>query len=84
MSSQLYPKNLGTRFAQHLENLFPRNEVEIVARGSEYSQYQDDPVGFGEKILGETYTDEVKIMMESVRDNPMVALGYAVLYPCYI
>ncbi len=31
--------------------------------------YQADPVGFGENVLGERYTDEVKILMESVRDN---------------
>ena len=36
-----------------------------------FGQYQDDPVGFGEQVLGETYTDEVKAMMESVRDNPI-------------
>jgi hypothetical protein len=34
-----------------------------------FSKYQDDPVGFGEEVLGDTYTDEVKQMMESVRDN---------------
>ena len=34
-----------------------------------FGQYQDDPVGFGEEVLGETYTDEVKSMMESVRNN---------------
>jgi len=28
-------------------------------------------VGFGEKVLGESFTDEVKILMESVRDNPV-------------
>jgi hypothetical protein len=34
-----------------------------------FTAYQDDPVSFGEKVLKETYTDEVKILMESVRDN---------------
>lgn len=34
-----------------------------------YSDYQADPVGFGEKVLGETYTDDVKALMESVREN---------------
>jgi len=34
-----------------------------------YSHYQGDPIGFGEQELGETYTDDVKLMMESVRDN---------------
>lgn len=37
--------------------------------GDRYSIYRDDPVGFGEKVLGETYTDDVKRMMESVRDH---------------
>ena len=39
--------------------------------GSNYSEYQDDPVGFGEQVLGETYTDEVQTLMKSVRDNPV-------------
>ena len=34
-----------------------------------FSKYQTDPVGFGEEILGERFTDDVKAMMESVRDN---------------
>lgn len=38
---------------------------------AEYSTYQGDPVGFGEKVLGETFTDEVKTLMESVRDHPV-------------
>ena len=28
-------------------------------------------IGFGEQVLGETFTDEVKVLMESVRDNPV-------------
>jgi len=39
--------------------------------GSNFEQYQADPVGFGEKVLGETYTTEIKALMESVRDNPL-------------
>ncbi len=35
------------------------------------SIYQLDPVGFGEKVLGETYTEEIRRLMESVRDNPI-------------
>lgn len=35
----------------------------------DYSKYQQDPVGFCENELGETLTDDIKIMMESVRDN---------------
>ena len=36
---------------------------------SEFTQYQGDPVAFGEQVLGETFTDEVKALMESVRDH---------------
>ena len=35
----------------------------------EFGSYQNDPVGFAEKILGETLTDDVKALMESVRDH---------------
>ena len=35
----------------------------------DYGKYQEDPVAFGHEVLGETYTAEVKKMMESVRDN---------------
>jgi hypothetical protein len=35
----------------------------------DYSKYASDPIGFGEDVLGESYTEEVKTLMESVRDN---------------
>jgi len=35
----------------------------------DWESYQDDPVRFGEEVLGETYTDDVKKLMWSVRDN---------------
>jgi len=38
---------------------------------TQYEQYQNDPVGFGEEVLGEAYTDETKTLMESVRDHPV-------------
>lgn len=50
--------------------IFPHDEIRG-AMSSDFSVYQDDPTGFGEKVLGETYTDEVKALMESVRDNPV-------------
>jgi len=37
----------------------------------EYLKYREDPVGFGMNILNEKYTDEVQILMESVRDFPV-------------
>ena len=36
-----------------------------------YISFQTDPVGFGEQVLDETYTKDVKTLMESVRDNPV-------------
>lgn len=36
---------------------------------SKLSAFQGDPVGFGEILLGESFTDEVKEVMLSVRDN---------------
>ena len=43
--------------------------IESFLSKSIYSQYQDDPVGFCKDILGETLTDDVVAMMESVRDH---------------
>lgn len=36
-----------------------------------YSEYSNDPVGFGTDILGEEYTDDIIEVMKSVRDNPV-------------
>lgn len=38
---------------------------------SRFAKYRRDPVGFGEQELGEAYTDDIKTVMESVRDNPV-------------
>lgn len=38
---------------------------------SDFAAYEKDPVGFGNDKLRENYTDEVKILMESVRDYPV-------------
>jgi len=35
------------------------------------TDYQDDPVGFAENILGDSLTDEIKGVLTSVRDNPV-------------
>ena len=35
----------------------------------DFSEYQHNPVGFGEKVLDEQYTGDVKAVMKSVRDN---------------
>ena len=36
-----------------------------------YPEYAADPVGFAEEVLGERLTDDVKAVLESVRDNPV-------------
>lgn len=41
----------------------------LLSGDTQYHKYQDDPVGFGEQVLGQSYTDDVKRMMLSVRDN---------------
>lgn len=43
----------------------------------DYSQYQDDPVRFGSEVLGESYTDDVRRVMESVRDNKITVVRSA-------
>lgn len=43
--------------------------LEGLAGSETFSEYQNNPVGFGETVLNETYTDDVKILMDSVRDN---------------
>jgi len=46
-------------------------DAQLGIAGEDYSKYQDNPVGFCEEILKETLTDDVKVLMESVRDNPI-------------
>jgi hypothetical protein len=40
-----------------------------LAETASSESFQQDPVGFCEQTFGESYTDDVKAMMESVRDN---------------
>jgi len=48
-----------------------KSDLDALLNEVDFSQYQDDPVGFCEEVLGETLTPDVKIMLESVRDNPV-------------
>jgi hypothetical protein len=64
-------KSTPEKYAKHLANLFPPEEIKKAIKDTGYIQYQADPIGFGERILGETFTDDVKKLMESVRDNPI-------------
>ncbi|MBM9515043.1 hypothetical protein [Desulfogranum marinum] len=54
---------------QLFDELFAKLNNEFNEGGQDFMQYQDNPVGFAEEVLGETLTDDVKEMMESVRDN---------------
>lgn len=40
-------------------------------RQNRFSQYRDNPVRFGRKLLGENYTEDIIKVMNSVRDNPV-------------
>ena len=46
-----------------------KSDLDALLNEVDFSRYQDDPVGFCEEVLGETLTDDVKVMLESVRDN---------------
>ena len=43
----------------------------VLAGFDSYDSYTKDPIGFCETEFGESYTDDVKAMMLSVRDNPI-------------
>lgn len=59
------------QFAEKLKGLLATGVLEAMARETHYTQFQDDPVGFGGEVLGNHYTKDVQRMMESVRDNPV-------------
>lgn len=44
---------------------------QIVKASVNFADYQSDPVRFGIEVLGEHYTDPIKDVMHSVRDNPV-------------
>ena len=45
---------------------------ELLTSGiSGYNQYKTDPIGFGENILHDQYTDDVKTLIQSVKDYPI-------------
>lgn len=55
--------------AQSIVGLFPKEDLMGAVERNIYARYADDPVGFGQDVLGEEYTEDVKLLMESVRDN---------------
>lgn len=59
-------------YIANLLQRYPESVISnVLAARQSFSAYQADPVGFCESTFGETYTDDVKAMMESVRDNPV-------------
>ena len=59
------------QLATNIKSVFPPEIITQVFSESRHSQYQDDPVGFAEQVIGETLTDDLKVLMESVRDYPV-------------
>ena len=55
--------------ADGIMKLYPKSDIVPLVQQDIYAQYADDPIGFGEKILGEDFTSDVKKLMESVRNN---------------
>jgi len=68
---EAYTLEAANVLAEQIFAQFSPQECRQALSGSGYAQYQQDPVGFGEQVLGEWYTDDVKAMMESVRDFPI-------------
>jgi len=53
------------------DDLLSTISKELGGDSEDFGRYRDNPVAFGEQVLNESYTDDVKAMMESVRDNPV-------------
>lgn len=57
-------------YAQHLRGVFPPEVIDaVLASDTDYTRYQDDPVGFARDILGIDFTPDVSRLAESVRDH---------------
>lgn len=55
--------------ADNLLRSYKKSEIETAIGLTGFEKYQSDPVAFVEEVLNEKPTDDIKIMMESVRDN---------------
>lgn len=66
-SARMFTVNLSDGFSIIRDRI--SEELSSIDGETDFEQYQDDPIRFGEEILGETYTDDVKELMLSVRDN---------------
>lgn len=48
-----------------------RRIVTARLQAERFTPYQNDPIGFGERVLGDKYTEGIRQVMLSVRDNPV-------------
>ncbi len=55
--------------AQNVCAQMDQDDIIAALSDGSYERYQADPVGFGQEVMGDTYTDEVKTLMKSVRDH---------------
>lgn len=67
----MHPTELPSpeEFAAILKSKLDPKVLADLKAENQYIKYQNDPVGFCTEILGESLTDDVVAMMESVRDN---------------
>lgn len=54
-----------------LLSLGKESDFEGLFHKIDYTEYQNNPVGFGEQVLKDEYTDDIKILMNSVLDFPV-------------
>jgi hypothetical protein len=69
LAEQATDKKLIDSICQQLLSVFPQDHIDEWREANKYIRYQEDPVAFGEKELKEVYTEDIKRMMLSVRDN---------------
>lgn len=55
--------------AGNMLKLYPAEEIKLALGMTGYEDYQDNPVGFVKDVLKESPTEDIKKMLESVRDN---------------
>lgn len=48
-----------------------QRRISLTTESERFAQYRTDPIRWGEEILGESYTDDVKKVMQSVLENPV-------------
>jgi len=65
---QKIPKFIAEAMAKEALGL-AQQEARRAKRQNRFASWANDPVGFGEKFIGDTYTEPIKKVMKSVVDN---------------